>query len=144
MSWLSREDEWALDAALAKLAAEVAAEAPPDGLETRLLAEFDAVARRRRQKVRLWPAVAATLAGAAWLSSPPGPVIEPFIRIPFTAPPAPYERTEVMRMTVPVAALIAAGFEVHVADAGAAVPAEVLVGQDGRALAIRFDRRINR
>ena len=66
------------------------------------------------------------------------------MRIPYTAPPAPYERTQVMRMAVPVAALIAAGFEVHVADAGAAVPAEVLVGQDGRALAIRFERRINR
>jgi hypothetical protein len=39
---------------------------------------------------------------------------------------------------VPIAALIAAGFEVHVVDSGGALPAEVLVGQDGRALAIRL------
>jgi hypothetical protein len=36
--------------------------------------------------------------------------------------------------------LIAAGFEVHVADSGRSLPADVLVGQDGRALAIRLIR----
>jgi hypothetical protein len=40
-------------------------------------------------------------------------------------------------MDLPVAALIAAGFEVRVADVGMAVKAEVLVGQDGRPYAIR-------
>jgi hypothetical protein len=54
-------------------------------------------------------------------------------------------------MNVPLTALIAAGFEVHSPDIGAAVSADVLVGQDGRALAIRLvpssipnpDRRLN-
>src|ERR1051325_10404521 len=32
---------------------------------------------------------------------------EPFLKIPYVAPLAPYERTNVMRMDVPVAALIA-------------------------------------
>jgi hypothetical protein len=112
------------------------------------LAEFDAARRNWRRPVGRWLAVAATVViGALLISRPvPAPRLareDPFVRIPYTVPPAPYERTEVMRMHVPVTALIAAGFEVHVADAGAAVPAEVLVGQDGRALAIRFDRRIN-
>jgi hypothetical protein len=41
-------------------------------------------------------------------------------------------------MEMPAAALIAAGFEVHAPDAGAAVTADVLVGQDGRAHANRL------
>ena len=64
--------------------------------------------------------------------------VEPFVQIPYVAPLAPYERTEVMRMDVPVAALIAAGFEVHVADPAAVIRADVLVGQDGRPHAIRL------
>ena len=56
------------------------------------------------------------------------------MRIPYVAPLAPYERTQVVRMSVPVTALIAAGFEVHARDIGAAVRADVLIGQDGRAM----------
>jgi hypothetical protein len=62
----------------------------------------------------------------------------PFVEIPYVAPLAPYERTSVMRMDVPVEALIAVGFEVQGQEPGAAVTADVLVGQDGRAHAIRL------
>lgn len=62
---------------------------------------------------------------------------EVFQRIPYVVPPAPYERTEVVRMDVPVAALISAGFKMS-AVAGDSVPADVLVGQDGRPLAVGF------
>ena len=65
------------------------------------------------------------------------------MRIPYVAPLAPYERTQVVRMSVPVTALIAAGFEVHARDIGAAVRADVLIGQDGRAYAIRRVPRFN-
>jgi len=85
-------------------------------------------------------AVASVITGAILLQQPaPAPRADegPFSQIPFVVPPAPYERTEVVREEVQVAALIAAGFEVHAADLGPAVPADVLVGQDGRALAIR-------
>ena len=58
--------------------------------------------------------------------------------MPFVAPLAPYERAEVVRMDVPVAELAAAGFEVHVPDTGATVLADVVLGQDGRAHAIRL------
>jgi hypothetical protein len=60
-----------------------------------------------------------------------------FMRIPYVVPPAPYERTEVLHMDVPVAALIAAGFRMD-EPAGTTVAADVLVGQDDRPLAIRF------
>jgi hypothetical protein len=63
---------------------------------------------------------------------------EPFIEIPYIAPLAPYERTTIVRMDVPVSALIAAGFDMHAPDTGAALRADVLFGQDGRAHAIRL------
>src|SRR6267154_6056253 len=91
---------------------------------------------------------AAVFLGALLVQRPdPGPQFakspmrsseEPFIEIPYVAPLAPYERTNVVRMNVQVAALIAAGFEVHTPDAGTAVSADVLFGQDGRAHAIRL------
>jgi hypothetical protein len=73
------------------------------------------------------------------------------VHVPYVAPPAPYERTEVKRMELPVATLITAGLEVHMPAFGGTVWADVLMGQDGRALAIRlvpdwasnFDRRLN-
>ncbi len=60
-----------------------------------------------------------------------------FTALPYVVQPAMYERTEVLRMTVPVAELIAAGVRVH-ADPGAHVEADVMVGQDGRARAVRL------
>jgi hypothetical protein len=83
---------------------------------------------------------ASVLVGALLLRPVPVPphTEEPFLEIPYVAPLAPYERTSLVRMDVPVAALIAAGFEVRVADAGASVRADVLFGQDGRAHAIRL------
>ena len=60
-----------------------------------------------------------------------------FVRIPYVVPPLPYERTEIVHMNVPVAALIAVGFR-RDEPAGASVPAEILVGQDDRPLAIRI------
>ena len=47
------------------------------------------------------------------------------------------EHTTVVRMNVEVAALMAAGFQISAADAGASIPADVLLAQDGRAVAIR-------
>jgi hypothetical protein len=65
------------------------------------------------------------------------PSQEVFLKIPYVIPPAPYERTEVVRMDVPVAALIQAGFTMNAAAADS-VPADVWVGQDGRPLAVGF------
>lgn len=105
-------------------------------------------AKPTRPPARLWSwqrlavagsLTAALLVGAVWIRRPVPVVSEVlFVEIPYVAPLAPYERTNVMRMEVPVEALIAAGFEVQGQEPGAAVTADVLVGQDGRAHAIRL------
>jgi hypothetical protein len=101
---------------------------------------------RRTRVARFWRWLAATgalatVALAAVLQSPrPAPPAyddEPFLQIPYVATLAPYEKTTVMRMDVPVTALIAAGFEVHAHEPGGALTVDLLVGQDGRAHAIR-------
>ena len=73
------------------------------------------------------------------LPSPKPAAVEepPFLSIPYAVPLAPEEPTAVVRMEIPVPALIAAGFKVGVSDPGAIVEADVLVSQDGRARAIR-------
>jgi hypothetical protein len=94
-----------------------------------------------------WPRFALAACGTAVLAiavivSPKRPVKvaaePPFVEIPYVAPLAPYERTAVMRMEVPVAALIAAGLEVHGPEPGSTLTADVLVGQDGQPRAIRL------
>ncbi|HLN00643.1 MAG TPA: hypothetical protein VK335_15250 [Bryobacteraceae bacterium] len=97
-------------------------------------------------KLALAGAVAALVVAAVLLSrapAPSGPQEEPFVAIPYVVPPAPYERTAVVRMVIPVAALPSAGITIQMADVSGTVPADVLVGQDGRALAIRLVRDSN-
>jgi len=62
----------------------------------------------------------------------------PFVAIPYTPPLDPRERVDVVRMDMPVAALIAAGLPVGAADPASDVRTDVLVGQDGRARAVRL------
>ena len=63
---------------------------------------------------------------------------EPFVAIPFTAPMGPYERADIVQMDLPVSALIAAGFPLRVSDTGARARADLVVGEDGRARAVRL------
>ncbi|HEY4084284.1 MAG TPA: hypothetical protein VGM43_00020 [Bryobacteraceae bacterium] len=105
--------------------------------------------RPARRASRAWrwaiaaPVIAALVLAAVLIRRPasaPAPVEQAqtgFVRIPYVVPPLPYERTEIVHMDVPVAALIAVGFR-RDEPAGASVPAEVLVGQDDRPLAIRI------
>ena len=72
------------------------------------------------------------------VAKPARPPEQPFIAIPYTLPLEPYERADVMRMDLPVTALIAAGLPMSMADPAASARADVLVGQDGRARAIRL------
>lgn len=137
-----------LTGALKRLREENAAVPVPADLEARVLAAFDA-RTTPGVHIRWWlPASACAMAAlftlAAFLLRPgpaapaAHPVAASFVPIPYVAPPAPYERTEVIRMNVPVAALLAAGLKVRKVDTGETVQADVLVGQDGRPLAIRF------
>ncbi len=140
----------AMQAAMEHLAAE---EAPEEQqIRARVLAEFDraaAVRRRTRLSATRWIFVAG-LAASLLLASfwtlrtspvkPPAAAADeepPFVTIPYTIPLAPEERAEVVRMRIPVTALLAAGFHVQVSDPSTAIDAEVLVSQDGRARAIR-------
>ncbi|HVW10801.1 MAG TPA: hypothetical protein VHC90_19580 [Bryobacteraceae bacterium] len=100
---------------------------------------------RKRSRGWRWviaaPVLVALVLAAVMARRPaPAPVRPPetgFVRIPYVVPPAPYERTAIVHMNVPVAALVAAGFRMN-EPASATVPADVLVGQDNRPLAVRF------
>jgi hypothetical protein len=140
-----------LDDAMGRLAAEHAECGAPFEIERAVLAEFDRVRRRRRG--RAWVAAVGAIAASVtlmWIAEnrpAPKPVAppavqaeaeQPFVPIPYVLPPGPYERVEVVRMRMPVAQLIAAGFRMQTADLGAQAEADVLVGQDGRARAVRL------
>jgi hypothetical protein len=136
-------------------AESASAEAPAD-IERALLAEFDRVQHRKRRLSWMIAggAVAASVAAVLIVGpvrehrSPPVPSAtvaedvqeseQPFVPIPYVAPLGAYERAEIVRMEVPVAALIAAGFPMRTADPGARAEADVVVGQDGRARAVRL------
>jgi hypothetical protein len=140
-----------LDDAMGRLAAEQAERGAPFEIERAVLAEFDRVKRRRRS--RAWVAAVGAIAASVtlvWIAEnrpaqkPVGAapveaeVEQPFVPIPYVLPPGPYERFEVVRMRMPVAQLIAAGFRMQTADLGAQAEADVIVGQDGRARAVRL------
>jgi hypothetical protein len=141
-----------LTSAMRRLAEESALQQLPPQVEAALLAEFEREWRRKRRlPVIIAGAIAASILTFMTLEHPPfarhavpvtpAPVEQseaPFVPIPYLAPPAPYERIEVVRMEIPVAALIAVGLAVRTADAGARVEADVMVGQDGRARAVRL------
>jgi hypothetical protein len=137
-----------------RLAAEVKVEHPAR-VEAALEEEFHRERQRKRRSSWLFASgtIAATLMAALLAQhertvrpqAPSAPVTEetqdpqqPFVALPYLTPPAPYERIQVVRMEVPVAALIAAGLPMPGANPGARVDADVAVGQDGRARAVRL------
>jgi len=140
--------------AMRRLADESARVEAPPGIEAALLAEFDRAGRRRRRLS--WTVAAAAIAASvaivfSWDRHPnvplpaPAAVVsedaqaeQPFVPIPYVAPLAQYERAEVVRMELPVSVLIAAGFPMRAEDPGAKAEADVVVGQDGRAQAVRI------
>jgi hypothetical protein len=117
---------------------------PGPEVQQAVMAEFDRSVRgRRRSRWALGAAAVAASVIVAWsgarapqMESDPVPE-QVFTALPYVVQPALYERTEVRRVTVPVAELIAAGLPMQ-ADPGAHVEADVMVGQDGRARAVRL------
>jgi hypothetical protein len=89
-------------------------------------------------------AAAATIAAGLGLlaifprPSPPAQAHEQtgWVEIPYLAPLDPHENATVVRIQIRVATLISVGYRVT-ADPDAIVPADVLVGEDGRAHALR-------
>jgi hypothetical protein len=105
-----------------------------------------------RSETRPHPALRADLPGVPQLASPRRTPArrrratresgqEAFVPIPYTAPLAPYERATIARMDLAVSALIAAGIDVRSTEP--VVQADVLLGQDGRAHAVRILSKMN-
>lgn len=67
-----------------------------------------------------------------------GPDERPFVPIPYTVPAAPYERAALIQGDLPVALLVATGFDAPAMDPGGTVSAELMVGQDGHPYAFRL------
>jgi hypothetical protein len=140
------------DSELTRLLREWQAPETPAWLEGRVLAHRDPHrhAARWRRQFAAGLALAATLAAAAMLvvrRPPPLPAAatevavaadQPFVPVPYVMPLDSYETARVLRMNVPVAALLAAGYQVPVVDPTATLEADVLVGDDGRAHAVRL------
>jgi hypothetical protein len=129
--------------------------------ERALLAAFDAFhARRRRHAWRgVWTAVAASAAMAAVLSWPeprrlataPAPVTAPsaiasaappddsggFVTWPGAEALPPFESGTLVRVELPASSLQALGIS-RTSSSDAVIPAEVVIGQDGLARAVRF------
>jgi hypothetical protein len=143
-----------LTKALEQLKETVNTGAPPE-IEAALKLEFDRV--RRHARIRRWSIAAGAVAAAAlalMLAPRPGPAEsptqpatvaagaaaseQPFIPIPYVAPLGPYERGEVVRMALPVAALLSAGLRVETADPSGFAEADIIVGQDGSPRAVRL------
>jgi hypothetical protein len=135
-----------------------------------LLAEFDRVVAEKKRPVQIGPhlrfavAIACSiclLMAAVFIfrQRSPGHQTktagigrdEQFAAVPYVVPLATYERVEVVRMRVSLAALASLGFEVHGPDVSGSVMADVECGEDGRVVAIsllqdsrvKVDRRVN-
>ena len=133
-----------IDGELTAWGAMVAAENPErpgarERLEARML---QATARPPTRWVPVaGAAIAAALLLAVLPSTKPKPSLEAhaeqtFIEIPYLAPLDPRENATVLRMDIRVSTLMSLGYRVGAAPE-AVLPADVLVGEDGRAHAVR-------
>jgi hypothetical protein len=142
-----------LDAELTGWGERLTRENPPlVGADQRLISRLSgAVAGRRPHR---WIPIAAVAAAVALVfavllphgKSHPGTSVSAygdtgFVGIPYVAPIDPRENATIVRMEIRAATLIAAGYKVS-AEPDAVIPADVLVGEDGRAHAVRLPSNI--
>ena len=128
------------EALLAGLKALAASEtrAPSPQIEAALLKQLN------RRKVISWPVVFGAIAAAVIiaiglnLAPRPAPETAEFMAVPYSEPLSPYERREVVRVNVPVSALAAWGMRVVNDDPYRRVNADVVLGEDGLARAVRL------
>jgi hypothetical protein len=102
----------------------------------------------RPQVAKVIPSVPATRDVAArprhrTRRKAPQPPESDFIRIPYSIPLAPYERAEIVRVELPVSALTSTGLRIATADTGATAQADLIVGEDGMARAVRVISILN-
>jgi hypothetical protein len=63
---------------------------------------------------------------------------QPFVAIPYTVPLAPGENATVLRVVLSASAMAAIGFPLPAIDPSVEAQADILVGEDGRARAVRL------
>jgi len=73
----------------------------------------------------------------------PKPATLEFIRIPYSAPLEPGERTEIVRVELPVSAFASTGLQIATSDTSAKAQADLVIGEDGMARAIRLISILN-
>ncbi|HEX3880270.1 MAG TPA: hypothetical protein VHW24_24980, partial [Bryobacteraceae bacterium] len=138
------EQEPLSDGELDGLLSEWMIDAPPERLQMLRLP-----GRNMQRVKRSWPlfAAAATAAGLMGLvlihkapprSKPTAEGAAGFLPIPYTLPLGDGESQRVLRMTMPMAALTATGLRFPAMDPSMVVTADVIVGDDGRARAVRL------
>ena len=131
---------------MSALARETASAAPSTQVERNLVAAFHARHARRN-----WPygAIAASLvllAASTWLVRYPGPpvtarraeVVTDFISVAGADPSEPVDSPILVRVTLPRAALVKFGLPMNQERSSEFVKADVVLGNDGLARAIRF------
>jgi hypothetical protein len=151
-----------LTRALRALAADDAIAGASIGVEERLLAEVRSIGRGRRRRryvstLALAAALAVAVAAPFWGSSARRPDLPPpaaearrevataFFPLGYSG--VPFTDGQLVRMEVPRTALASFGLappEAHDAASSRTVLADVLVGEDGLARAVRFVRPIRR
>jgi hypothetical protein len=164
------DTQLSLDAAFRDVAATADAGVHNDKIEAVVLAEFDRVLADKNGSVQTRPYLKFGVVFVCSLclimalllvnrqrslssntkTSSRGQA-EQFTAVPYVVPLAPYERVEVVRMQVSLAALTSLGFEVHGPDVSGSVMADVECGEDGRVVAIsllqnskeKVNRRVN-
>jgi hypothetical protein len=149
------EEKKMLHAAIAQLRAETAGLSPSDGVEERVLAALNASPGLTGPRTAMWSraavsalAVATVICTALILGHRTTKVLpaqsavtlvnDGFTEMPYVIPPAPYERTTVVRTELPLQVMIAAGFQVYGEDLDSSTLADVVYGEDGRILAVRL------
>ena len=143
-----------LDAAFRAVAAEDAAVGVSPAVEARLLAEVRSIAAGRRRRARaaalgIAAALLLALAVPAWRMFARPPVAAPVARevatefLPLLYGSVPASHVQIVRLAVPRAALASFGLaplEALDRASTSTVLADVLVGDDGLARAVRFVR----
>ncbi|MBI3678866.1 MAG: hypothetical protein HY235_00420 [Acidobacteria bacterium] len=142
------EQERALSSGLAAWACRRREVAAPAAVETAVVAAF----RGRKQKfLKRWPAWAAVPIAAAalliavllWRSDKPQPaapveMVTEFVPLRYGKPLEPGEPIQLIRIQVPQAELLRLGMPVAPDSGARLVKADVVLGEDGLAKAIRF------
>lgn len=146
------EERRLLQDAIARLRSETSRVGPSPRVEQHVLAALNGQGLRPNAASNTWrwlvasALVSVTVFIVAFLMTthrnptvvPVQAADEQFTAMPYVIPPAPYERTSVVRTEVPLQIMLSAGFQIEGEDLSSSILADVLYGEDGRILALRL------